>query len=85
MTLAHTDQRPIPKASCDRCRSVRHVIEGDGLAVCFPCIELLTNAAADPLSISAELRDVLSEIHADIVRLGDIDGGVQAWEWQGWK
>ena len=78
MTIAYAD--PV----CDRCRSPRHLIVGDGPSVCFPCVELLTNAAADPMSVSPALREVLVELHSDIVRLGETDAGAQAWEWQGW-
>lgn len=70
--------------ACSRCRSSKHVIVGDGLPVCFPCIELLTDAAADPMSVSEQLRGWLSELHADLVTLGESDAGVQAWEWKGW-
>ncbi len=55
---------------CDRCKSERHVIDGDGPSVCYPCVNLLTDAAADPMSVSEQLRES--------------DAGVQAWEWRGW-
>ena len=74
-----------PEPLCDRCRSPRHLIVGDGPNVCFPCIELLTNAATDPMSVSPALREILSELHSDIVRLGEADHGAQAWEWLGWQ
>lgn len=77
MTIAYAD--PV----CDRCRSPRHLIVGDGPSICFPCVELLTAAAADPESVSLRLREVLSELHSDVVRLVD-DDKVLAWEWQGW-
>lgn len=86
MTL-NTDSRPVPKpkAACDRCKSTEHLIVGDGPAVCFACVALLTGAAADPTSVTPRLRDVLRELHGDVVRLGEEDHGAQAWEWTGWK
>ena len=73
-----------PIARCDRCRSERHVIVGDGPPICYPCVGLLTDAAADPMSVGVRLRDVLAELHSDIVTLGETDAGAQAWEWKGW-
>jgi hypothetical protein len=75
---------PPPKPACDRCRRTDHLISGDGPTVCFPCVELLTGAALDPMSITSQLRDVLAELHGDIVRLGEADHGTVAWEWLGW-
>lgn len=74
---------PVP--ACDRCRAIIGVISGDGPPVCHDCVELLTGAAADPMSVSSRLRETLPELHSDIVRLGETDAGTQAWEWQGWK
>ena len=72
-------------ARCDRCRSERHVIVGDGPPICYPCVNLLTDAAADPMSVTEKLRDWLAELHHDVVTLGEMDSGAQAWEWRGWQ
>jgi hypothetical protein len=69
--------------ACDRCRSERHVIVGDGPAVCRPCVDLLTDAAVDPMSVSERLRDWLRELHADMVTLVETEAGVPVWEWNG--
>jgi hypothetical protein len=69
---------------CHRCRRTDHLIIDDGPTVCFECVALLTDAAADPIVITSRLRDTLADLHADVVQLVD-DAGTLSWAWVGWK
>jgi hypothetical protein len=81
-----TSVYPAPAPRCHHCNRDDHLIADDGgPVVCFPCVELLTQAAKDPMAVSQQLRDWLAERHADLVWLGETDAGAQAWEWQGWS
>jgi hypothetical protein len=81
---ARTETYPMAASRCERCNGKRHLVEGDGPTVCLECIDLLGGIAADPMNGSRTLREAMVELHGDIVRLGESDGGVQAWEWVGW-
>ena len=66
---------------CERCRGTEHVIVGDGPPVCWPCVSLLGETAADPLTASPRLRETLAYLHADVVTLGETARGFPEWEW----
>jgi hypothetical protein len=74
----------LPAAVCGRCegRSGHPPIDGDGAAVCVPCLLRNGRAAADPSSLSAGEARMLAEAHGDVVQLVRVDlPGGPLWRW----
>lgn len=71
--------RLIRKPECRHCKRTEHLVRGDGPAVCFPCIGVLTEAAADPSAVSKTLRDELMKRHALTLALTENAKGQPEW------
>ncbi|MEA2677192.1 MAG: hypothetical protein QOJ81_1333 [Chloroflexota bacterium] len=83
MKIADLFKRPAAP-TCVRCegRSGHPVIDGDGTAICMPCILRNGRAAADPSRLTAGEAQMLLVAHGDVVSLVrfDIPGG-PFWKW----
>lgn len=58
-----------PPNRCQRCGRLDDLILGDGLIVCNPCVEYLTNVADDPRHAGPDMRQTLAELHSDVLVL----------------
>lgn len=65
---------------CHLCNATEALIEGDGPAVCYPCVLTLGRIAADPESASDRMLTMLDEMHSAVVTLVRQDN-VLSWSW----
>jgi hypothetical protein len=76
----------VPPAVCGRCegRSGHPPIDGEGAAICAPCLYKNGRAAGDPSTLSAGEARMLAEAHGDVVELVKVDipgGPFYRWWW----
>lgn len=74
-------------ARCLRCDSTEHLIEGDELIVCRPCVDLLGGIAACPDNADSRILAALIERHGDVVEMRRAPDPLMAgsaplvWDW----
>lgn len=72
-----------PTARCRRCNGSEHLIEGDGLPICRPCIDQLGSVAGDPHVTTHRILATLQERHGDVTRIARTAGhdSRMVWLW----
>jgi hypothetical protein len=85
----HAPAPVVPPASsvCVRCdgRSGHPVIDGEGAAICMPCLYRNGRAAADPSRLTSAEAELLLTAHGDVVSLVRVDVGFTAFWRCAWR